>query len=38
MGNNKLRRYMNECRKWTDKSTKRHKHNFNQQGIIHSYE
>lgn len=38
MGNNKIRRFMHENKKWTDKSAKRHKHDFSQQGIIHVYE
>ena len=37
MGNSKLRRLIYEEGKWTDKSVKRHKHDFSQQGIIHLY-
>ena len=37
MRHNKIRRYMHESKKWTDKSVKRHKHDFSQQGIIHLY-
>lgn len=37
MGHSKIRRFIYEEGKWTDKSVKRHKHDFSQQGIIHLY-
>ena len=37
IGHNKIRRFIYEEGKWTDKSVKRHKHDFSQQGIIHLY-
>ena len=37
MGNSKIRRYSYESKKWSDKTSVKHKHDYSQRGIIHLF-
>ena len=37
VGNSKIRRYLYESKKWSDKTSVKHKHDYSQRGIIHLF-